>query len=136
MDRYEKLYYETRKDKFGVIAKIKLDDPLDGERRTRIYRKEATPSEEDYRDLMRSGKFLEINSTDPDNKKWEWGTPSDYLGKGTKLMLFDRTDPGITVIADIDPKEAFYGNMNTFTVRNVMKPDPFRPLTETLYTLK
>lgn len=122
---FEKLSYDDRAEKFGVIAKIKNDDGNDNEeRRTRVFRKDITPKEKDYRDLMRSGEWLDVHSTDPKNKKWEWGTPSDYLGKGTKLLLFDKIENGITVIADINPKEAFYDYSNYYKVRNVMMGEP------------
>ena len=122
---YEKLNYDNRGEKFGVIAKIKNEDGNDNqERRTRVFRKDITPKEKDYRDLMRSGEWLDVHSTDPKNRKWEWGTPSDYLGKGTKLLLFDKIENGITVIADINPKEAFYDYSNYYKVRNVMVGEP------------
>ena len=122
---FEKLNYNDRAEKFGVIAKIKFDDGGDTEEtRTRVFSKDVTPNEKDYRDLMRSGEWLDTYSTDPNDKKWEWGTPSDYLGKGVKLLLFDKIEKGITVIADIDPKEAFYDNENHHTVRNVMVRKP------------
>ena len=122
---FEKLNYDNRAEKFGVIAKIKNDDGSDKEeRRTRVFRKDITPKEKDYRDLMRSGEWLDVHSTDPKNKKWEWGTPSDYLGKGIKLLLFDKIEKGITVIADINPKEAFYDYNNHHRVRNVMVGKP------------
>ena len=133
---FEKLNYDDRAEKFGVIAKIKNDDGNDNEeRRTRVFRKDITPKEKDYRDLMRSGEWLDVHSTDPKNKKWEWGTPSDYLGKGTKLLLFDKIENGITVIADINPKEAFYDYSNYYKVRNVMVGKPLildKPIPATL----
>ena len=120
-----KLNYDDRPEKFGVIAKIKIDDGGDTEEiRTRVFRKDVTPNEKDYRVLMRSGEWLGFHSTDLNDKKWEWGTPSDYLGKGVKLLLFDKIEKGITVIADVDPKEAFYDNENHHTVRNVMVGKP------------
>lgn len=122
---FEKLNYNDRAEKFGVIAKIKFDDGGDTEEtRTRVFSKYVTPNEKDYRDLMRSGEWVDTYSTDPNDKKWEWGTPSDYLGRGVKLLLFDKIDGGITVIADINPKEAFYDNENHHTVRNVMVGKP------------
>ena len=122
---FEKLNYNARAEKFGVIAKIKIDEGKDTEEmRTRVFRKDVTPNEKDYRDLMRSGEWLNFHSTDLNDKKWEWGTPSDYLGRGVNLLLFDRIDGGITVIADINPKEAFYDNENHHTVRNVMVGKP------------
>ena len=122
---FEKLNYNARAEKFGVIAKIKIDEGKDTEEmRTRVFRKDVTPNEKDYRDLMRSGEWLNFHSTDLNDKKWEWGTPSDYLGRGVKLLLFDKIDGGITVIADINPKEAFYDNENHHTVRNVMVGKP------------
>ena len=122
---FEKLNYNDRAEKFGVIAKIKFDAGGDTEEtRTRVFSKDVTPNEKDYRDLMRSGEWLDTHSTDPNDKKWEWGTPSDYLGKGVKLLLFDKIEKGITVIADIDSKEAFYDNENHHTVRNVMVRKP------------
>lgn len=129
---FEKLGYESRTQKFGVIAKIKIDEGNDTEKkRTKVFRKDISPKEKDYRDLMRSGEWFAVHSSDPNNKKWEWGTPSDYLGQGVKLLLFDKIERGITVIADINPKEAFYDNENHHTVRNVMlsKPTVFdRPI--------
>ena len=123
---FEKLPYDDRNEKFGVIAKVKVDDYSGSEdERTFVFRKEVTPKEEDYRDLMRSGKWAQMHSTYPSSKKWEWGTPSDYLGKGTKLLLFDKTPPGgITVIANVTPKEAFIDRDNYHKVRNVLDPFP------------
>jgi hypothetical protein len=121
----EKLNYDDRTERFGIIAKIKNDDGRgEEERRTRVFRKDITPKEKDYRDLMKSGEWLEVHSTDQKNKKWEWGTHYDYLGKGVKLLLFDRIENGITVIADINPQEAFYDYNNYFKVRNVMVGKP------------
>ncbi|MDS0257474.1 hypothetical protein ApAK_07320 [Thermoplasmatales archaeon AK] len=118
MSGYEKLdYKKRRKEKFGVITKIRFDDSSDEESRTMVYY-------HNYRELMKSGKWLDEHSTDPSNKKWEWGTPKDYLGKGTKLLLFDTVDKGITVIADVIPTEAFYDWEVSHKVRNVMKPFP------------
>ncbi len=125
MSRYKKLNYERRKEKFGVIAKIRFDTASDGERRTVVFHHDyRDPMKSDYRDLMKSGKWLDEHSTDPSNKKWEWGTPTDYLGKGTKLLLFDKDVQGITVIADVIPTEAFYIEENHHKVRNVMRPFP------------
>lgn len=123
-DLFEKLDYDSRSEKFGVIAKIKIDDGTDlGDKRTMVFREDITPKEKDYRKLMKSGEWLNIHSSDTSNKKWEWGTPSDYLGKGVKLLLFDKNEEGITVIADIDPTEAFYED-NHHTVRNGMVRKP------------
>lgn len=117
MRYFEKLKYDNRKNKFGVIAKIKFDDPADQDRRTMV--------QTNYKELMISGEWLDQYSSDPKNKKWEWGTPSDYLGKGIKLLLFDkRGDGGITIIAEIVPREAFYDDENHHTVRNVFKHKP------------
>ena len=122
---FEKLNYDDRAEKFGVIAKIKNDDGSDKEeRRTRVFRKDITPKEKDYRDLMRSGEWLDAHSTDPTYQKWEWGTPTDYLGRGVKLLLFDKIEKGITVIADINPYAAFFDDENHHTVRNVMVRKP------------
>ncbi len=122
---FEKLNYDDRAKKFGVIAKIKIDEGKDTEeKRTRVFRKDGTLNEKDYRDLMISGGWLDVHTTDSNNKKWEWGTPSDYLGKGVKLLLFDKIEKGITVIADVDPKEAFYDNENHHKVRNVIVGKP------------
>ncbi len=113
---FEELEYEKRAEKFGVIAKIKFDKPSDGEKRTRVH--------SNYKELMRTGKWPDMFSSDLNNKMWEWGTPSDYLGKGEKLLLYDMNEIGITVIADIDPKKAFYDDENHHTVRNVMTGKP------------
>ena len=122
---FEKLNYDDRAEKFGVIAKIKIDEGKDTEeRRTKVFRNDVNPNEKDYRDLMRSGEWLGVHSTDPNNKKWEWGTPTDYLGRGVKLLLFDKIEKAITVIADINPHEAFFDNENHHTVRNVMLRKP------------
>ena len=122
---FEKLNYGDRVEKFGVIAKIKIDDGNDKEdKRTKVFRKDITPKEKDYRDLIRSGEWLNVHSSDPIIKKWEWGTPTDYLGKGVKLLLFDKIEKGITVIADINPNEAFYVGSNHHIVRNVMVDKP------------
>ena len=122
---FEKLKFDDRAEKFGVIAKIKIDNGEDTEeKRTRVFREDVTPNESDYRELMGSGEWLNIHSTDPKSKKWEWGTPTDYLGKGVKLLLFDKIEKGITVIADINPYEAFYDDENHHTVRNVMVGKP------------
>jgi hypothetical protein len=121
MGKFDKLEYETRKDKFGIIAKIKYDNESDPEeKRTYVSNK--------YKVQMMNGSWVDEHSTDIDNKKWEWGTHRDYLGKGTKLLLYDKSDPqgpGITVIASVLPREAFRDPKNTgFPVRNVMKGKP------------
>lgn len=36
------------------------------------------------------------------------------------MLLFDKIEKGITVIADINPNEAFYDGSNHHIVRNVM----------------
>ena len=115
-----------RMEKFGIICKIKLDDNSEAEpKRTCVFRKDVTPDEEDYRDLMKSGKWLDNYSTDRKNKKWEWGTHYDYLGKGTKLLLYDKLEPeGITIIADVIPEETFIDKNNYYKVRNVLRPFP------------
>ena len=121
----KKLNYSDRKEKFGIIAKIRFDDGINKDgRRTEVFSRDVTPNKNDYRDLMRSGEWLNIHSTDPKSKKWEWGTPTDYLGKGVKLLLFDKIEKGITVIADINPYEAFYDDENHHTVRNVIVGKP------------
>ena len=124
---FERLVYDIRTEKFGVIAKIKFDNPSDGAKRTLVH--------PNYKELMRTEKWIDEHSSDPDNKMWEWGTPSDYLGKGKKLLLYDMSEHGITVIADIIPKEAFYVDENHHHVRNVMvgKPDVLvRPISPEL----
>lgn len=124
---FERLDYDSRTEKFGVIAKIKFDNPSDEDKRTLVH--------PNYKDLMRTGEWIDEQSSDPDNKRWEWGTPTDYLGKGTKLLLYDKSEHGIIVIADIIPKEAFYDDENHHTVRNVMvgKPEVLvRPISPVL----
>lgn len=126
----KKLNYDNRTEKFGIIAKIRFDDGKDiNGRRTDVFSSDVTPNKNDYRDLMRSGEWLGVHSTDPNNKKWEWGTPKDYLGNGIKLLLFDKIEEAITVIADIDPSEAFFDDDNYYSVRNVMvgKPNVLDP---------
>lgn len=117
MKKFEKLDYGSRTEKYGVIAKIKFDTPSDGKKRTVVY-----PY---YKELMKTGKWIDVHSSDDKNKKWEWGTHKDYLGRGAKLLLFDKDEPiGIAVIADVIPKEAFYDRDNYHTIRNVLKPFP------------
>ena len=126
----KKLNYSDRKEKFGIIAKIRFDDGINKDgRRTEVFSRDVTPNKNDYRDLMRSGEWLNIHSTDSKSKKWEWGTPTDYLGKGVKLLLFDKIEEAITVIADINPSEAFSDDDNYYSVRNVMvgKPNVLDP---------
>ena len=126
----KKWNYDNRTEKFGIIAKIRFDDGKDiNVRKTEVFSRDVTPNKNDYRDLMRSGEWLSVHSTDPNNKKWEWGTSKDYLGNGIKLLLFDKIEEAITVIADINPSEAFVDDDNYYSVRNVMvgKPNVLDP---------
>ncbi|MEM0135588.1 MAG: hypothetical protein QXU18_10280 [Thermoplasmatales archaeon] len=105
-----------RKDKIGVNANIKLDNPSDGDKRMRVYSK--------YEELMKNGKWIDVHSSDPNSKKREWGSPSDYLGKGLKLLLYNKNEPVMTVITGMTSKEAFYHNKNYHIIRNVMLGNP------------
>ncbi len=56
---------------------------------------------------MKGGERINFHSSNLDDEKWE-GTPSDYLETGIKLLLFDKIKESITVIANINPREAPY----------------------------
>ena len=122
---FDRLNFESRSSRFGVIAKIKFDTGNDPEEiRTKVYCQALTPNKDDYLDLIKSGEWFAVHSSDPNNKKWEWGTLSDYLGQGVKLLLFCKIEKGITIIADINPNGAFFDDENHHTVRNVMTGKP------------
>lgn len=113
---------EERKEKFGIICRVKIDhdNPKDCKSHTtKVFRKDRTPNKPDYRDLMDKGG--EGWRREHSNRGLlEWGTPTDYLGNGKFLLLFDTDSREITVAAEIIP-ERWYTEDNYFEVRNIIK---------------
>ena len=58
----------------------------------------------------------------------EWGTPIDYTGMGTKLLLYDTYANEITVVADIDPDMCYEDKNNYYSVRNIIIDGSIRVL--------
>lgn len=118
---------KERMQKFGGICRVLIDhndrdvsepkEPVN-----KVYRKDKTPNRPDYRDLMDNGGegWRREHS---ERNLLEWGTPSDYLGTGTKLLLYDTDARAITVVADIDPDQCFTLSKeeNYYNVRNIIR---------------
>lgn len=124
---------KNRKKKFGIICNVRIDhdDPEeDIIQHTGVYRKDRTPNRPDYLDLMSNGGegWRREHS---DRGLLEWGTPIDYLGHGTKLMLYDTDISQITVIADIVPDACYIHNENhVYEYRNIIKDGSLCVLSE------
>lgn len=124
-----------RKEIFGIICRVVIDKDKPSKKnkhRTMVFRKDLTPHRPDYRDLMAEGG--EGWRKEHSNRKLlEWGTPTDYLGNGKKLFLFDTYSREITVEADIDPDQCFEDPDNYYKIRNVIIEDSLhvlkRPIT-------
>lgn len=110
----------TTKKVYGIICKIWFG------KETWVFSKHGKipPGEEDYLDLMRSGKWPEVMG---DNGLWTWGTPKDYMHGGkTKLLLYDKLQKAITVDVDVIPEQMTVGyegcddSEYCFPFRNVM----------------
>ena len=100
--------YETdvngarRLQNFGIICKIWFGDE------SGVYNKKEYPLEEDYRELMRTGKWKSSHGCSGGNK-FEWGTPRPYMAGGrTKLLLYDKIEKAITVDATVKQDEYYY----------------------------
>lgn len=128
---------KKRKEKFGIICRVMIDhdDPDESDfHRTKVYKKDKTPNRPDYRELMDDGGegWRREHSS---RGLLEWGTPTDYLGNGKVLLLFDADSREITVAAEIVP-EACYIEDNYFEIRNIIKDGTLKvlknpvPLTE------
>ncbi|MCL6090884.1 MAG: EVE domain-containing protein [Candidatus Thermoplasmatota archaeon] len=111
-----------RKEKFGIICRVAIDhdDPQESvSHRTKVYRKDRTPNKPDYRDLMKNGG-QGWRREHSERGLLEWGTPTDYLGDGERLMLFDTDSREITVVAEIEP-DKYYLEDNYYKFRNIIK---------------
>ena len=115
-------WIDKRTEKFGIICRtlIDHDDPTESDsHKTKVYRKARTPNKPDYLELMDNNA---VGWRKEHSKKGllEWGTPTDYMGAGTKLLLFDTDVNKITVVADVKPKSIRFDENNTFRWRNII----------------
>ncbi|MGP6239351.1 hypothetical protein ACNF40_02905 [Cuniculiplasma sp. SKW4] len=87
------------KKDFGVICKIWF-----GKESWVFSEHDVVPEgERDYLDLMRTGDWPNVMGH---NGLWIWGTPRNYMkGRRTKLLLYDKFQKAITVIANVIPRE-------------------------------
>ena len=120
----------NRKEKFGIICRVIIDrDESSGKniRNTEVYRKDITREKPDYRELMSNSAdgWREEHS---EKGLLEWGTPTDYMGKGRKLLLYDTYAKEITVIADVDPDMCYDDEDNFYKVRNIIVEGTIRVL--------
>ena len=119
-----------RTKKFGIICRVVIDR---GEvikkinHKTGVFRKDVTRNKPDYRDLMSNGGegWREEHS---ERGLLEWGTPIDYMGMGTKLLLYDTYAKEITVVADVDPDLCYEDKNNYYSVRNIIIDGSIRVL--------
>lgn len=121
---------KERKEKFGIICRVKIDHDdteVNRYRETMVYRKDKTPNRPDYRHLMANGG-KGWRREHSNNDLLEWGTPTDYLGKGRKLLLFDTDSREITVETDIDPDSCYADKSNYYRVRNIIVDDSLKVL--------
>lgn len=123
---------KARNEKYGIICRVMIDhdEPNESDaHRTRVHRKDKTPSKPDYRDLMRNGGegWRREHS---DKNLLEWGTPIDYLGNGKKIMLFDTDTREITVVADIEPEKTYKNYEGYYKWRNIIKDGTLCVLSE------
>lgn len=121
-----------RKEKFGIIRRVMIDHDNPEEsvsHQTRVYRKDRTPNKPDYRDLMTNGGEG-WRREQSERGLLEWDTPIDYLGLGTKLMLFDTDVREITVVADIDREGYYIDEENYYKFRNIISDGFLCVLTE------
>ena len=110
-----------RKETYGVICRVVIDRDRAGKKnnhRTRVFRKEVTKNEPDYRELM-SNSGDGWRGEHSDKGLLEWGTPKDYMGKGIKLLLYDTYAKEITVVADVDPGKCYEAD-NYYRIRNII----------------
>lgn len=123
---------EERKNKYGIICRVMIDhDEPDenGSHSTRVYRRDRTPERPDYRELMDNGGNA-WRREHSDRNLLEWGTPTDYLGDGTKLLLYDTDAREITVVADIEPDKYFIDEENHYRIRNIIRDGSLCVLSE------
>lgn len=120
---------------FGIICKIWFGEE------SSVYSAHDGKLEDDYRELMKTGKWGESGYNCRESDYWEWGTPSDYMRGGfegeqrTKLLLYDKYEEGITVDITVIPEKYYYCNDECneqeeycFKHRNVFKPEDLRIL--------
>lgn len=119
-----------RTEKFGVICRVVIDGDKASKKnkhRTMVFRKDVTKNKPDYRDLMSNGGdgWRKEHS---DKGLLEWGTPIDYLGKGTKLLLYDTHSREITAVAEVNPDMCYEDESNYYKVRNIITDGSIRIL--------
>ena len=115
-------WIDKRTKKFGIICRVLIDhdDPDESDsHRTEVYRKNRTPNRPDYLELM-DNNAVGWRKEHSKNGLLEWGTPKDYMGAGTKLLLFDTDVNKITVVADVEPKSIRFDEGNHFRWRNII----------------
>ena len=119
-----------RTKKFGIICRVVIDRgevSKKNNHRTRVFRKDVTKNRPDYRDLMSNGGEG-WRGEHSERGLLEWGTPIDYMGMGTKLLLYDTYAKEITVVADVDPDLCYEDKKNYYSVRNIIIDGSIRVL--------